>query len=174
MNQAELAKRALDQGEGIVRLAPNWVPRSFCIPGRRIKLHPDDYYVLGGERGGIDERWFSSTTPADNGPLTGEHEGLSFIVVEDGSREQQVLLRDAVSELKGELIGDRLPGVVIAHTPARRLAYGVDPFRSRQQAVQHPGQIAGVAGRRSRPQRLVGAAVLLGEELRHLLTTVGR
>lgn len=103
-----LAEKALDQGKGIVRLAPTWVPRSFCVPGRRIKLHPDDYYVLGGQRGGIDERWFSSTTPAKNGPLTGENEGLSAIVFKDGSRVEQILLRDAVDELKGALIGDRI------------------------------------------------------------------
>ncbi|MBD2755032.1 class I mannose-6-phosphate isomerase [Spirosoma validum] len=104
-----LASKALEQGKGIFRLTPTWVPRSFCVPGRRIKLHPDDYYVLGGERGGIDERWFSSTTPAKNGPLTGENEGLSHIVFtdEDG-KEHQFLLKDAVEELKGELIGDRL------------------------------------------------------------------
>jgi len=104
MGTKQLAELALEQGQGIVRLAPNWVPRSFCIPGRRIKLHPDDYYALGGERGGIDERWFASTTPADNGPLTGVNEGLSMIVVGD----EQVSLRDAVAELKGALIGDRL------------------------------------------------------------------
>lgn len=105
---AALAARALDQGGGIMRLAPTWVPRSFCVPGRRIKLHPDDYYALGGARGGIDERWFASTTPADNGPLTSPNEGLSFIVVEDGGRTEMVLLRDAVDELGGDLIGDRL------------------------------------------------------------------
>jgi hypothetical protein len=108
MEKASLAEKALEQGKGIVRLTPTWVPRSFCVPGRRIKLHPDDYYVLGGQRGGIDERWFSSTTPAKNGPLTGENEGLSAIIFKDGGREQQVLLRDAVSSLKGLLIGDRL------------------------------------------------------------------
>ncbi len=54
-----VARQALDQGKGILRLAPTWVPRSFCVPGRRIKLHPDDYYILGGQRGGIDERWLS-------------------------------------------------------------------------------------------------------------------
>ena len=101
-------RKALDQGKGIVRLAPNWVPRSFCVPGRRIKLHPDDYYALGGVRGGIDERWFSSTTPAQNGPLTGKNEGLSQIVFQDGSKTEQVLLREAVTELKADLIGDRL------------------------------------------------------------------
>ena len=84
------------------------MPRSFCVPGRRIRLHPDDYYALGGERGGIDERWFSSTTPADNGPLTGVNEGLSMVVFNDGSTTHQITLRDAIDELKGEIIGSRL------------------------------------------------------------------
>ena len=108
MANSTLAANALEQGKGILRLAPNWVPRSFCVPGRRIKLHPDDYYVLGGVRGGIDERWLSSTTPAKNGPLTGENEGLSAVVVNDGSAEKQILLKDVIDELKGEIIGDRL------------------------------------------------------------------
>jgi len=109
MKTREIIDRAMDQGAGILRLAPNWVPRSFCVPGRRIKLHPDDYYCLGGVRGGIDERWFSSTTPADNGPLTGTHEGLSQVVFQDGNAApSQVLLRDAVDELQEKLIGERL------------------------------------------------------------------
>lgn len=103
-----ITERAIEQGRGILRLAPTWVPRSFCIPGRRIKLHPDDYYAYGGNRGGIDERWLSSTTPANNGPLTGPEEGLSAVVFEDGGRTDRALLRDAVSHLKGQLIGRRL------------------------------------------------------------------
>lgn len=108
MANVSLAAKALEQGKGILRLAPTWVPRSFCVPGRRIKLHPDDYYVLGGVRGGIDERWLSSTTPAKNGPLTGEHEGLSKVVFQDGDTTEQLLLKDVIDELKGEIIGDRL------------------------------------------------------------------
>ncbi len=103
-----LAKKALEEGQGILRLAPTWVPRSFCVPGRRIKLHPDDYYVLGGARGGIDERWFSSTTPAENGPLTGKHEGLSQVVVGASGKEEQILLRDVIDELQGDIIGSRI------------------------------------------------------------------
>ena len=68
---ASAIRNAFSAGNGVFRLAPNWVPRSFCIPGRRIKLHPDDYYALGGQRGGIDERWLGCTTPADNGLLAG-------------------------------------------------------------------------------------------------------
>ena len=103
-----LAEKALEQGNGILMLAPNWVPRVFCVPGRRIKLHPDDYYVLGSSRGGIDERWFSSTTPADNGPLTAPNEGLSFVVYKEGSEFKRFLLQNAVNELKDQLIGKRL------------------------------------------------------------------
>ena len=101
-----VAKKLLDEGKGILRLAPTWVPRAFCRPAKRIKLHPDDYYALGAERGGIDERWFASTTHAENGPLTPDDEGLSYIVSKDGS--ERVLLRDAVDELKGEIIGEAL------------------------------------------------------------------
>src|SRR5205823_7363913 len=57
---AAAVRQALEAGEGLLRLAPTWVPRSFLMPGRRIKLAPQDVYALGAHRGGIDERWFSS------------------------------------------------------------------------------------------------------------------
>ncbi len=101
-------RKAFEQGSGILRLAPAWVPRVFCVPGRRIKLHPDDYYCLGSARGGIDERWFASTTHADNGPGTPADEGLSYLVFEDGPEVHKALLREAVEELKGALIGARI------------------------------------------------------------------
>jgi hypothetical protein len=108
MKSERIIQMALDQGQGIVRLAPTWVPRSFCIPGRRIKLHPDDYYALGAHRGGIDERWFSSTVRANNGPDTLPDEGMSYIVVLDGAERYNVLLRDAVSLAGPQIIGQRL------------------------------------------------------------------
>ncbi len=95
------AQAALDAGGGILRLAPTWVPRSFLQPGKRLKLHPDDYYALGTHRGGIDERWFGSTTHADNEGAP-DDEGLSYIV-NDG---QRFTLRDAVQALGAAIIGD--------------------------------------------------------------------
>ncbi|MCZ7544957.1 MAG: hypothetical protein M5R40_16180 [Anaerolineae bacterium] len=103
-----MTHKAFEQGEGILRLAPNWVPRDFCIPGRRIKLHPDDYYAYGTHRGGIDERWFASTVKADNGPLTTPDEGLSFVVYGDAGREARVRLADLVDEMGAQLLGDPL------------------------------------------------------------------
>ncbi|MFC4599486.1 hypothetical protein [Cohnella hongkongensis] len=106
MSKRALAEKLLEEGQGVLRLAPAWVPRSFCRPGRRIKLHPDDYFVLGLARGGIDERWFSSTTRAENGPDTPEDEGMSYVVSADG--RERMLLKDAVDELKGGAIGEAI------------------------------------------------------------------
>src|SRR5580658_7910484 len=93
-------QRAIDAGGGVLRLEPSWVPRSFMIPGRRLKLHPDDLYSFGAHRGGINERWFSSTTQASNGPETTPDEGLSYVHPAEGSR---FLLKDAV-ECAGDLL----------------------------------------------------------------------
>lgn len=108
MNSERLIQAALDQGQGVLRLAPAWVPRSFCIPGRRLKLHPDDLYAFGAHRGGIDERWLSSTTKADNGPETTPDEGLSYIVMQDGRQLHKLLLRDAIDIAGAAIIGKRL------------------------------------------------------------------
>ena len=97
--------RALDAGGGIVRFAPTWVPRGFCTPGRRIKLYPDDYFPFQAGRGGIDERWFSSTVRADNGPLTGEFEGISLVVEPEGGL---IPFDVFVAHHGSALIGERL------------------------------------------------------------------
>jgi alpha-D-ribose 1-methylphosphonate 5-triphosphate diphosphatase PhnM len=39
----KILENALEAGQGLLRLVSNWVPRSFLHPGKRIKLHPDDY-----------------------------------------------------------------------------------------------------------------------------------
>jgi len=95
-------QEAIDAGAGVLRLEPSWVPRTFMLPGRRLKLHPDDLYALGGHRGGINERWFSSTTNADNGPGTPADEGLSYVRLDSGGR---FLLKEAVEAAGDLLIG---------------------------------------------------------------------
>lgn len=99
------AKKVLESGNGIVRLAPRWVPRSFCTPGRRLKLHPHDYFPFGKDRGGIDERWFASGIRAENGPRTGEFEGLSMVV---GSNDELLPFDEFTAALGAELLGSGL------------------------------------------------------------------
>ena len=102
-NVGAILDRALDAGGGLLRLTPTWVPRSFLHPGKRIKLAPTDWYAYGAHRGGIDERWFASTTEAANDGRVW-HEGLSFCEF-DG---EEFLLRDAVAEAGEQLIGKPL------------------------------------------------------------------
>ncbi|MFI5381941.1 MAG: hypothetical protein ACHRHE_21805 [Tepidisphaerales bacterium] len=97
-------RQALEAGEGVLRLAPTWVPRSFLTPGRRIKLNPMDIYAYGAHRGGIDERWFASTTPCANENREPD-EGLSYVVI-NGKRA--FTLADAV-----QVEGQRLIGAAI-------------------------------------------------------------
>jgi hypothetical protein len=97
-------RQALDAGQGILRLAPTWVPRSFLTPGRRIKLHPNDIYAYGAHRGGIDERWFASTTPAANENRVPD-EGLSYVVVAD---KKAFTLADAIGLEGPRFIGKPL------------------------------------------------------------------
>jgi hypothetical protein len=98
-----LTESALQQSGGLLRLAPCWVPRSFLQPGGRLKLHPDDLYAYGLDRGGIDERWFSSTIPAANENRTPD-EGLSYCIFEN----QRFTLRDAIAECGPILVGDAI------------------------------------------------------------------
>src|SRR2546421_12918283 len=97
-----LVREAVEANEGLLRLAPTWVPRSFLMPGRRIKLAPQDVYAYGAHRGGIDERWFASTTPAANENREPD-EGLSY-VVHNGKRA--FTLADAVQQEGAKLIGE--------------------------------------------------------------------
>lgn len=146
MGNSKRIRLGFEKGEGIFRLAPNWVPRSFCIPGRRIKLHPDDYYALGGERGGIDERWLGCTTAAENGPLTGRNEGISHLVAEDGTL---VPLTEAVEELGAELLGERIWSEYKCWPVYSKFFDNLGPLPHH---IHHTDQHAALVGQRGKPE----------------------
>src|SRR5437870_12602859 len=102
-NVQSLVEAALADTGGLMRLAPCWVPRCFLQPGKRLKLHPDDLYAFGLNRGGIDERWFASTTPAANENRTPD-EGLSYVV----AGKQRFTLQSAIAEAGPTIIGKRI------------------------------------------------------------------
>jgi hypothetical protein len=108
-----LARQAFETGEGILRLTPTWVPRSYLVPGRRLKLASGDIYAYGAHRGGIDERWIASTTFAMNENRTPD-EGLSYVV----SEGQRFTLKEAV-----EAEGERLIGRAMWNTYRRWPVY---------------------------------------------------
>ena len=99
----EMTRCAMEAGEGILRLAPNWVPRSANVPGCRLKLATEDFYAYGAHRGGIDERWFASTTEAVNEGRVPD-EGLSYAVW-NGRR---FTLKEAIEAEGPRLIGEMM------------------------------------------------------------------
>lgn len=105
--ESTVIRQRFEQGQGVLRLAPNFVPRRFSEAGRRLRLHPDDYYALGTARGSIKERWFSSVIAAMNGPLAPPDEGMSYVAPTDRI-EDKFLLKDAIDELGAEIIGEEL------------------------------------------------------------------
>jgi hypothetical protein len=101
-------QETFDQGKGILRLIPTFVPRRFSKAGRRLRLHPDDYYALGTKRGSIKERWFSSVIPAMNGEFAPPDEGMSYVLPFNGKLSEKFLLKDTMNELKDKIIGREL------------------------------------------------------------------
>ena len=43
MSNREIISSTYEKHGGIFRLIPIFVPRPFSTPGRRLRLHPDDY-----------------------------------------------------------------------------------------------------------------------------------
>ncbi|MGE4485409.1 MAG: hypothetical protein AB7C97_09915, partial [Oscillospiraceae bacterium] len=99
-------REVFEKGEGVLHLTPTWVPRGFNEPGHRLRLHPDDYFAFGMDRGAICERWLGSVTVALNGPKTGPTEGMSFVL--DDETGEKFLFADVLSELGVAIIGANL------------------------------------------------------------------
>ena len=99
-NIRPLLDAALQESGGLLRLAPCWVPRSFLQPGKRLKLHPDDLYAFGLNRGGIDEPLDLLQPRRANENRTPD-EGLSYVI----HNSQRFTLADAVQEAGEQIIG---------------------------------------------------------------------
>ncbi|MFV0504985.1 MAG: hypothetical protein ACK5LT_13625 [Lachnospirales bacterium] len=94
------------KNDEILQLIPTWVPRPFNRPGRRLRLHPDDYFAFGMERGAITERWLSSIVSSET-KGAGKYEGMSFVNIDDNI-DNKILFKDFVDELGEKLIGEEL------------------------------------------------------------------
>ena len=117
------------------------------MPGGRLKLDPRDLYALGAHRGGIDERWFSSTTKAANGPLTAPDEGLSYIEFNG----RKALLKEAI-----ETEGDRFLGADVMQRKAAgtcSASSSTTSDRSRTTSTRTTSSPRG-SGRRASPRRI--------------------
>jgi len=108
MTKINLINETFEQGKGILRLFPVFVPRRFSKAGMRLRLHPDDYYALGTKRGSIKERWFSSVIQCMNGPLAPEDEGMSYVLPFSEKLSEKFLLKETVDVLGEQIVGKEL------------------------------------------------------------------
>ncbi len=97
----------LEKNGGVLRFDPIFIPRQFGDAGRRLRIHPDDYYAYGVKRGSVKERWFSSVIAANNGPLAEPDEGMSRVNT-GKDRSERVYFKDFVDALGADLIGKKL------------------------------------------------------------------
>lgn len=98
-SRKKMLAEQFEEAGGIFRLKPTWVARNSIPPGGRLGLDPKSYTVA--ERGWISERWFGSTTKADN-PISPADEGLSYILLPN---QQTISLKEAIELLPVLLIG---------------------------------------------------------------------
>jgi hypothetical protein len=141
----DAVEELLNEGNGVLRLAPAFVAREWLPPGRRLGLPEEAYDV--GERGFICERWLGSSTGADNriGP---PDEGLSYVADRDG--RSRLTLRDAVAADPVAIMG---AGYASTHPDglgrlAKLLDYGARiPYH-----IHPPQRFASLVGRRSKDE----------------------
>ena len=110
------------------------------MPGGRLKLAPQDLYALGTHRGGIDERWFASTTTAANEGAPAD-EGLSYVVHEGA----KFTLKDAIEAHGPEMIGASMWDKV-------QEVAGLQQVLRQPRADPPPHAPVGRAGRQARPR----------------------
>lgn len=143
MTVAEQVADLVAEGDGVLRLDPAFVARTFLPAGRRLGLPDADYDV--GERGWISERWLASTTPADN-PTGPPDEGLSAIRGRDGRR---LRLATAVAEAPDVVLGARYAAT---HDGLGRLAKIFDYAARLPFHLHPPSEQAALVGRRSKDE----------------------
>jgi hypothetical protein len=91
----------MEHSGGLLRMAPNWVPRSWLIGAGRTGIRVSDMGAFGSLAGTVGERWCCSTTEAANAGRHW-HEGLSPIELRDG---RLILLKKAVAMLGPAIVG---------------------------------------------------------------------
>ena len=104
MSKQSLLQDQLDRYDGVARFLPTWLPRNFLPPGRRLKVHPDDLYAFGMEKGGIAERWFVSTGAPISGETTLDESTMSRFWL--GKGEDTITFPEAIALMGDTLLGE--------------------------------------------------------------------
>ena len=97
MEQKEILSNFIKKNNGILKVRPAWVAKTFLYAGKRLGL-PDSQYDCGNGAQ-IMERWLCSVTKADT-QIQKEDEGLSYLEIPG----EKITVKQAIAECS-EILG---------------------------------------------------------------------
>ncbi len=111
---ATVLDNCLNKNGGVLPLLHRYAGRTFCTPGKRLRLDAKSYYpdYMGGT--GLDELWMCCTVPIVTGVIDTRtkkapfREGEAHVLTADG---QVISLQDLISANPNVVIGDKVTAV---------------------------------------------------------------
>ena len=108
---AAILDDCINQNDGVLQLMHRYAGRTFCSPGKRIRLDEGSYYpdYMGGT--GLDEIWMGCTVPIVTGVIDTRtnkapyREGESHVLTPDG---QVISLQDLILANPETVMGEKI------------------------------------------------------------------
>ena len=108
---ASILDDCLNQNDGVLQLLHRYAGRTFCSPGKRLRLDEGSYYPDYMDGTGLDEIWMGCTVPIVTGVIdtrTGKapfREGESHVLTPNG---QVVSLQDLILAKPELVMGEKI------------------------------------------------------------------
>ena len=101
----------LNANGGVLQLIHRYAGRTFCTPGRRLRLHEESYYPDYMNGTGLDELWMGCTVPIVTGVIDSRtqkapfREGESHVLTPNG---QVISLQDLIASNPIAVMGEKV------------------------------------------------------------------
>ena len=108
---ASILDDCLNENDGVLQLLHRYAGRTFCTPGKRLRLDAQSYYPDYMNGTGLDELWMGCTVPIVTGVIdtrTNEapfREGESHVLTPKGSI---ISLQDLIAANPQTVMGDKV------------------------------------------------------------------
>src|SRR6056300_1338543 len=108
---ASILDDCLNKHDGVLQLLHRYAGRTFCTPGKRIRLDAQSYYPDYMNGTGLDELWMCCTVPIVTGVIDTRtnkapfREGESHVLTPDG---QVISLQDLIAANPEVVMGEKV------------------------------------------------------------------
>lgn len=108
----------LNQHDGVLQLLHRYAGRTFCTPGKRLRLHEDSYYPDYMNGTGLDELWMCCTVPIVTGVIDTRtnkapfREGEAHALTPDG---KVISLQDLIVANPAAVMGEKITAFAESH-----------------------------------------------------------